>query len=184
LITDREKWDARYSRTGPGSSTPDPLLVEHADLLTGGRALDLACGTGAESLFVAARGYVVDAVDISTVALSVLSARARELGAEVRCIAADLDSFVIPTETYDLVMVFYFFSPRLMANIARALKSGGFLFYSTFNRRHTSVNPEFNPEYLVPPGGLAKFFPALDTLLDEPVGGEDGNVARLIARRP
>ncbi|MCA1961260.1 MAG: class I SAM-dependent methyltransferase [Desulfomonile sp.] len=183
MKTDRDKWDARYSRTEPAPPTPDSLLVDHADLLTKGRALDLACGMGAESLFAAECGYVVDAVDISTFALTVLNGRARDRGVAVRCIAADLDSFVIPKETYDLVMVFYFFAPGLMAAIEGALKRGGLLFYSTFNHRHTSINPEFNPKYLVPPGGLAKFFPALDILLDEPYGGSDGNVARLIARR-
>ena len=183
MKSDRERWDARYSESEPAEFTPDPLVVEHAGLLAGGRALDLACGRGAESLFVAARGYVVDAVDISTVALSALRTRAHDLGLRVRCVSADLDFFPLPEELYDLVMVFYFFDPGLMAAIERALKRGGLLFYATFNHRHTSLNPGFNPDYLVPPGGLAKFFLAMDTLLDEPEGGGDGNISRLIARR-
>jgi SAM-dependent methyltransferase len=181
--SDRSRWNSRYAQEGPGEPAPDPLLIEHEHLLTGDRALDLACGLGADSLFVAGRGYVVDAVDISIVALSVLKTRARDLGLRVRCVVADLDVFPLPKELYDLVMVFYFFAPRLMAATEGALKSGGLLFYATFNHRHSSLNPGFNPDYLVPLDGLAKFFSQLDILLDEPDGGPAGNISRLIARR-
>lgn len=181
---DRERWDARYSGNGLAEFTPDPLLVEHSGILSGGRALDLACGRGAESLFVARRGYAVDAVDISTVALTSLRTRARDSGLRVRCVSADLDYFPLPVDLYDLVMVFYFFDPKLSTAIQQALKRGGLLFYATFNHRHTSLNPGFNPDYLVPPGGLAKVFTGLDILFEKPEGGAEGNIAQLIARRP
>lgn len=158
------------------------MLFSHRDLLTGGRALDLAAGLGRNALFVAERGYTVDAVDISPRALERLKEAAKAGGLPVNCIEADLDSYAIPESTYDLVLVFQFFIRSLTAPIERCLKPGGLLFYSTFNYRHQSRKPEFNPAYLVPRGGLSPFFTELEVLLDEPVGGPDGNLARLIGR--
>jgi len=46
------------------------------------------------------------------------------------------------------------------------------------------VKPGFKPEYLVPPGGLARFFAGFDTVIDEPDWGPEENISRLIARKP
>ncbi|MBM3301746.1 MAG: hypothetical protein FJY85_17570 [Deltaproteobacteria bacterium] len=84
---------------------------------------------------------------------------------------------------YDLVVVFYFYSPSVVPSIKAALKRGGLLFYCTYNWRHTSVRPEFNKAYLVQPGGLMSHFLDLEILLNESEAGDHGNVSRLIARK-
>lgn len=181
---DQERWERKYATEGLRVPEPDRLLVDHANLLTGGRAMEIACGLGANSLFVADRGYEVDAVDISPSALKVLNGEAKRRGLSVRPVLADLDYFPLPSQLYDLVLAFAFFSPPLMPAIQDALRSGGLLFYATYNHRHTTVHQGFNPQYLVPPGGLAGYFPGLNVLLDEPDAGEAENVSRLIARKP
>ena len=145
--------------------------------------MDLAAGLGRNALFAARNGYEVDAVDISHQALQRLTEAAQEKGLPVNCIEADLDAYRISERAYDLILVFQFFSPSLMASLEQGLKPGGLLFYSTFNHRHLSQRPEFNPAYLVPTGGLAPFFTQLEILLNEPEGGTDGNLARLIGRK-
>jgi tellurite methyltransferase len=162
----------------------DRLLVDHQQLLIGGRAIEVACGLGASSLFIAERGYEVDAVDISLSALSELASEAKKNGLPVRPIVADLDFFPLPERLYDLFLVFLFFSPSLMAQIENALRPGGLLFYSTYNYRHTSVRPGFDEKYLVPSGGLACYFPGLSVVLNEPDAGDAGNISRLIGRKP
>lgn len=83
-------WDAFYadrSRPVPFfAGKPDENLVSYLDrgLVTGGRALDLGCGPGRNALFLAARGFEVDAVDLSPSAVAWAEERAREAGAEVR----------------------------------------------------------------------------------------------------
>lgn len=181
---DRERWDRRHAKADPEPSEPDPLLRSARHLLTGGSALDLAAGSGRNSLYLAGLGYTVDAVDISPVAMARLRAIARERRLPVRCIEADLDEYEIPETSYDLVIVFRFFSPTLMPLIEASLKPGGLLVYSTFNLRHLSRKPNFNPDYLVPQGGLAPFFTRLEVILDEPEAGEDRNLARFIGRKP
>jgi len=83
-------WDGFYadrSRQVPFFvAKPDENLVSYLDrgLLRPGRALDLGCGPGRNALHLAARGFTVDAVDLSPVAIAWAEERAREAGAEVR----------------------------------------------------------------------------------------------------
>ena len=68
----RDKWNRIYKEDArPGSVAA--VLTRHAGLLPqGGRALDIACGTGANARFLADRGMEVDAWDISDVAIKAL----------------------------------------------------------------------------------------------------------------
>jgi tellurite methyltransferase len=181
---DRERWDQRYGQEGIETPDPDPLLVTNRSLLESGTALDLACGRGGNALFLAEHGYRVYAMDISSTALVSLRREAVRRGLPVQCIVADLEDYPLPAKEYDLVTVFYFFDAALMTAIAAALRPAGLLFYATFNHRHTSLKPGFNPAYLVPRGGLKPIFPGLEILLDEPETGDHGNIAQLIARKP
>lgn len=162
---------------------PDEFLVSHSSFLTSGIALDLACGRGGEAIFLAERGYRVHAVDISAQALVRLQTAARRRGLNIQPVIADLDYFPLPRDCYDVIAVFYFFAKGLMPQITAALKKGGLVFYATYNQRHTSVKPGFNPDYLVPPDGLLPYFSGFDILAHETEAGLNGNVSRLIARK-
>ncbi|MCT7354028.1 methyltransferase domain-containing protein [Streptomyces sp. 15-116A] len=80
-------WDTFYTdRSRPVPffvPKPDESLVSYVDrgVLTGGRALELGCGPGRNALFLAERGFEVDAVDLSPAALDWARERARETGA-------------------------------------------------------------------------------------------------------
>jgi tellurite methyltransferase len=183
LKNDREKWNQRYADEPTDTPAADPFLVQHSDLLKSGQALDLACGRGGNAIFLAQFGYSVDAIDISDVALSRLQVYADQRGLNIRCIVADLDYFTLPTARYDLVAVFYFFSEPLLLYIEDALKRDGLLFYATYNKRHTSVQPGFNPDYLVEPEALGRYFSQLEILLSEPDAGPERNISRLVGRK-
>ena len=183
MKSDREKWNQRYADESTDIPAPDPFLIRHGDLLKSGRALDLACGRGGNAIFLAQSGYAVDAIDISDIALSSLQAYADQRELNIRCIVADLDHFTLPTALYDLVVVFYFFSEPLLLYIKDALKLDGLLFYATYNKRHTSVQPGFNPEYLVGPEALGRYFSNFEILIDEPDAGPERNISRLVGRR-
>ena len=181
MRSDREKWDARYGREKTYLPPPDEFLVDNASLLGAGRALDVACGRGASSLFLAERGFEVDAVDISYTALSRLLTEARHVAARVRPFVADLDYYPLPREIYDLVTVFYFFSARLIPALKASLKTGGLILYATYNHRHASVKPGFNEAYLVPKGGLSPLFREFDIVAYEDETGPSRNICRLAA---
>ncbi|WP_185012938.1 class I SAM-dependent methyltransferase [Streptomyces sp. AK010] len=81
-------WDRFYadrSRTVPFFvAKPDESLVAAVERREagGGRALDLGCGPGRNALYLAARGFEVDAVDLSSAAVDWARERAREAGIE------------------------------------------------------------------------------------------------------
>ncbi len=182
---DRRKWDSRYG-SRPIYDVPGPRawLVDHSDMLTSGRALDIACGTGRNSLFVAQQGYTVDAIDISAEALSRLRKKASMLDVPVNPILADLDTFPLPKSRYDLVMVFYFLSRPLFPAIVDALKPGGVLIYETFNVHFLDVKPDIDRVYLLEPGELCRSFSELEILdYREGASGWD-SVSSMVAKKP
>src|SRR5260370_9024470 len=88
-------WDERY-RSGERAAedldaAPAPLLVETAKKLAPGKALDLACGTGRNALWLAEYGWSVTAIDGSPVAIEILRSRASKRGVMVNARVADLE---------------------------------------------------------------------------------------------
>lgn len=117
---------------------PAPFLVQQFHRLPKGKALDVAAGTGRHSLFLAAQGYQVDAIDRDAQALAHLSAtaRTRKLSA-VTTRPTDLERPApyepdFGSETYDVIVVFFYLHRSLFPYLIEALKPGGVLVYETF----------------------------------------------------
>lgn len=124
---DREKWDSRYLKH-LGGSDPSPILKNFFSLASCGTALDIACGNGRNSLFLAQKGFYVDAVDISTVAMNHLAGKNQRITA----ICQDMDTWNIPQNRYEIVVNFRFLDRRLFPMIQDGLKPGGVLVFESF----------------------------------------------------
>jgi 2-polyprenyl-3-methyl-5-hydroxy-6-metoxy-1,4-benzoquinol methylase len=185
--SDRERWDVKYAdKLGPDRLSPDEWLIEQAAGLRPGRALELACGLGHNSIWLALQGWNVDAVDISATGLSRAEEFANVCGARVNWIAADLDEFVPDLAAYDLVLVFRFLDrARLPGIIQGALRPGGHLVYETFSTAHLSRADAHmkNPDFALKPGELPRLYPQLETVSYSESSLADRDVARLIAVR-
>ena len=137
VIMDQAFWDQRYqSSTTIWSGRPNPQLVTEAAGLVPGTALDAGCGEGADAIWLAERGWLVTAVDISAVALERAVARALEAGADIaRRITwqhADLSTWVPAAASYDLVSAQFLHLPRgqrepLQRRLGEAVAPGGIL---------------------------------------------------------
>ena len=75
--------------------------------LAPGRALDLACGSGRNAVWLAEQGWTVTGVDFSDVALEQARGLAAERGVEVEWLDADLREWVPDPGAFDLVVVLY-----------------------------------------------------------------------------
>jgi SAM-dependent methyltransferase len=128
-------WDDRYREyDGPWGARPNAVLAEVAGPLPPGEALDLGCGTGGDTVWLADRGWRVTAVDISTTAVHQVVARARELGLGERVVGEAHDlARTFPGGAFDLVSAQYFHTPfaiprdRVLRTAAHALRVGGLL---------------------------------------------------------
>jgi SAM-dependent methyltransferase len=103
---DQQFWDELYrTKAQLWSGAPNGLLVAEAADLPPGQALDLGCGEGGDALWLASRGWLVTAVDISRVALERAAANAGD--AKVSWTHADLTTYTPPAGAFDLVTTMY-----------------------------------------------------------------------------
>jgi tellurite methyltransferase len=193
---DRERWNRRYRERYAERAydfLPTRWLPEIAEMLVppfaGARALDLACGPGRNAVWLAERGWTVDAWDVSDAALMILvceredrASHGFDLPIDVR--EVDLDSAEIPLATYDLLLNMLFLDRRLWPGMVAALRSGGLLAFETFVDLPDGRTSEVSPEHLLQPGELRSAFErlGLETLQYDQDGPR--GTARLLARRP
>src|SRR5215216_4902221 len=125
----KETWDERYAHGKYSSAKPHKLLIDLAEKLKAGKALDLACGTGRHAIFLAEKGWRVTAVDNSAVGIEIAKQRANEKAVEIDFRVADLEKgeFQIEENAYDLICDFYYLERALFAEMKNGVKSGGIL---------------------------------------------------------
>ncbi len=126
-------WDKRYAdKDAIWSGNPNVVLVTEVVGLAPGRALDVGAGEGADALWLAARGWAVTGVDISSVALARAAEEAERQGLKVDWQKVDLLSDPPAPASYDLVTAHFMHLPnpdrrRLYAALADAVVPGGTL---------------------------------------------------------
>jgi SAM-dependent methyltransferase len=104
----RSLWDARYEAKGAlWGAEPNQFLAEIATLLEPGTALDLGCGQGRNSFWLASRGFTVTGLDLSPVAIEQAREVADELGVDVSFESVDLTSWDPDGRVWDLVVLTY-----------------------------------------------------------------------------
>jgi tellurite methyltransferase len=116
------RWNQRFLEQ-PEAGPPTPLVVTTAEQLPPGRALDLACGTGRNALWLARQGWSVTAVDGAPAAIATLS------GQPVEAILADLEAceYQIEELAWDLIVIAHYLQRNLFAPAKAGLKQGGIM---------------------------------------------------------
>ncbi|MGQ9572878.1 MAG: class I SAM-dependent methyltransferase [Dehalococcoidia bacterium] len=182
-------WNERYRQGLAMPDEPAALLVENQSLLPkGGKALDIAMGTGRNALYLASLGFRVTGIDVSAVAVEKCRQKAERLGLAIETLAADLEHYSLPTAEYDLILNFYYLQRTLAPKMVAALKPGGVLVFEsyTIDQLQFGWGPK-NPDYLLRPSELREMFASLETLLyrEGIVQGDRGPkaVASLIGRK-
>ena len=150
---DVQKWDEKYrGGQAPTLEQAEPVLARHVQYIpASGRALDLACGRGATTLFLAHQGLDVLALDGSVEGLKLLqkAAQAQQLQARIQTKQADLDEYRLPRASFDLIVVIRYLNRALFGSIEAALKPGGVLYYQTFNADIRKTRAAFNPQFTI-----------------------------------
>jgi cyclopropane-fatty-acyl-phospholipid synthase len=126
------------------------LYVERARLADGQNILELGCGWGSFSLYLAAKfpRAQITGVSNSRTQREHIEAEARRRGlANLRIITCDMNTFEPASAGFDRVVSIEMFEhmknyQRLLANIARWLKPGGLLFVHIFTHARFSYHFE------------------------------------------
>ncbi len=121
-----DAWDRRYAaKELIWTSQANRFLVEEAQALTPGRALDVACGEGRNAVWLAERGWKVTGVDFSQVGLEKAGALAQARGVQAEWVVADLRQYSPQPRAFDLIGVFYLQLPADERRaVLRALTEG------------------------------------------------------------
>ena len=193
-----DTWPGPVS-SGPGDNgahphgiAPSSFLVENFELLPRGLALDLAMGEGRNAIYLATRGFDVDGVDADAEAVSRTRAAARRLGTPIRAVVGNVEdgTYIIPIETYDVIVVFNYLHRPLFNDIRDGLQPGGVVVYQTFTVDQAQYGRPRNPAHLLKPGELKKAFGEWEILRYREVmgparrGGAVRAVAGIVARKP
>ncbi len=133
---DKQKWDAKYLKKSellrPREASVN--IKKFVKKSVGAKALDLACGAGRNTIYLAKQGYEVDALDIAAVALEALAAEAlsEDVQELVNAQLSDLDSFVPDPESYELIVMMNFLDRALLERVKEGLKVGGLFIVETY----------------------------------------------------
>lgn len=131
---DRAYWERLWAKTlreHPDKvvqRSPNAHLIAELAGVRPGRALDAGCGHGAETLWLAAHGWGVTAVDFSASALAHARSTAEALGPDiaqrVACVEGDLAVWTPPPEHFDLVVCLYVHVAGSVDEMVRRMASG------------------------------------------------------------
>lgn len=180
---DKQRWNERYL-DNPMPQRVSPLVEKYISHVKVGQAIDVACGTGRNTHFLADLGFLVDAVDISDYALDKVKS-----SSTIAKIDTDLDKYNLAPDRYDLIVNINYLNRRLVSQMKDALCSGGVLMFETFIVAHGDFNlPTTNLDYLLRKNELLHSFIGLDIIyyeekIETNLRGERVKIASLVAKK-
>jgi tellurite methyltransferase len=183
-------WNQRYrskERAGEDLQTePTELVAQTVRSLSPGRALDLACGTGRNALWLAQEGWDVTAVDGAGAAIESLKERARAGNVNVKAVVADLQKseYTIAPSSWDLIIICYYLQRDLIEPAKNGVRPGGVLLLIV----HITEGDEQPTASRLRPGELVRYFSNWELLHSYEGKPNDPAhrraVAEIVARRP
>jgi 2-polyprenyl-3-methyl-5-hydroxy-6-metoxy-1,4-benzoquinol methylase len=104
------KWDIIYQKNplntlGWELGKPRPILVKilQKGLITKGKALDICCGAGTNSIYLAKKGFQVTGIDISSIALQYALEKTREENLLIDLIKSSFVNLSFRGEIFDFI---------------------------------------------------------------------------------
>lgn len=120
-----------------------------------GRVLDLACGTGRNTRWLAEQGWQVEAVDRDAAALASMQGLTN-----ITTRQADLENAAWPYtgQMFDAIVVCRYLHRPLLPLLANSLTTQGILIYETFMQGHEVYGRPQNPDFLLKSNELLQVF--------------------------
>ena len=179
-VEDRLRWENRYRlRSAPTEADValPAVFARFASLFpSAGHALDIACGQGTASVWLARRGLTAHGVDVAPAAIAQARMLAERCGVTARCRfeVHDLDDGLPAGPPADVIICHRFRDARLDGQVIDRLAPGGLLAISALRAIGTNTSP-----FRVAPGELARTVGALTVVTE----GKTDTECWLLARR-
>jgi SAM-dependent methyltransferase len=150
------------------------------ELAAGKKALDIACGEGRNSIFLARNGFDVTGLDIAEEGLAKAEQWAKTEGLDAVFHCMDLETCTF-SDSYDLIINFNFLLRGLVPMMIDALNPGGVIVFDTI-LDYPTLEGFHNRGYLLQPGELLEIFNHFpgEILLYEELTSGPSPTARLI----
>jgi tellurite methyltransferase len=168
-----DKWDKIYSKQHCKDITASSVVIDNAHLLPrAGKALDLACGMGANAIFLAEHKLQVDAWDVSFDAMKQLDEYSREKNLTISTSIRDVERMPPEVDSYDVLTVSQFLHKPTFRALRDSLHIDGLLFYQTFTLEKTSQVGPTNPDYLLAKNELLGLCEGMEILVYREEGAQ------------
>lgn len=148
---DQDFWEQLWAKTlrehgdKVALRPPNAHLIAEATDLSPGRALDAGCGHGADTLWLAAHGWQVTAVDFSPAALahgrSMAEAAGADVAERVEWVESDLATWTVWPGQFDLVVCLYVHVAGSMEDMVERMASGVASGGTLFLVGHRPIDP-------------------------------------------
>lgn len=164
-IKDKIKWNEKYTNNKSLlKKRPQSKKLSNAiKIVKGNLALDVACGVGRNSIFLAQNGFEVEALDISSVALEELDKNNYK---NIKTKQIDLESYCPKEDSYNLIVMTNYLDRNLIEKLYKALKKDGILFIETYMFHKENEKTPSNPNFLLKENELKTFFKEEGIILD------------------
>ena len=168
---------------------PNDFLMAVLPEIKRGRALDLGCGSGRDSVALAGNGYEVVAADILPDALQ----RGADLAhmyligppneePQIDWLQRDLEKDGPPVGTFDLIISFRYLHRPLLARVESLLNLGGSLVLETFTELHRKKHGKPSSDHhVLKIGELPTLAPGLEIKIADELWRGDSHTGRLWA---
>ena len=149
-MTDYSEWDEVYrnypfEELGWELGKPRLLLVEYMEkgLLPKGRALDLCCGAGTNTVYLAQNGFDVTGIDISKTAIEIARKKAHQAKVSINFLSESFINLSFNDEEFNFIFDMGCFHhveveerQKFIVGVHQVLKTGGIYMLTCFSYKN------------------------------------------------
>jgi ubiquinone/menaquinone biosynthesis C-methylase UbiE len=163
MSSNYDEWDQIYRKYpvkawGWELGKPRPILVEFVEkgLIKKGKALDLCCGAGTNTVYLAKKGFEVTAIDISQRAIKYAKEKAGRANVKINFMIQSFVDLPFPDEEFDFVFDMGCFHhveiedrASFIEGVHRVLKKSGDYLLTCFSYKNGSAWNHFTEKQLI-----------------------------------
>ena len=145
-----DEWDQIYRKypleeLGWELGKPRPILVEFIEkvLIKKGKALDICCGAGTNTVYLAEKGFEVTGIDISPKAIAYAKKKAKQANVNINLMVQNFLNLPFEKAEFDFVFDMGCFHhvkvedrPKFIKGVHRVLRNGGTYLLTCFSYKN------------------------------------------------